>query len=39
LDAAAPHARVAEAVDLTWDIDGVIDILDHTGGAVTPGPD
>jgi len=30
LDAAAPRARVAEAIDLAWDVDGVVDIIDHT---------
>jgi CBS domain-containing protein len=32
LDAAAPRARVTEAIDIAWDIDGVVDIIDHTGG-------
>jgi CBS domain-containing protein len=30
LDATASRARIAEAVDLAWDIDGVIDVIDHT---------
>jgi CBS domain-containing protein len=30
LDATASRARVAEAIDLAWDIDGVIDVIDHT---------
>jgi CBS domain-containing protein len=32
-DAAAPHGQIAEAIDLAWDIDGVVDIIDHTAGA------
>jgi CBS domain-containing protein len=36
LDATASRARVAEAIDLAWDVDGVIDIIDHTAGAPTP---
>lgn len=37
LDGAAPHARVAEAIDLAWDIDGVIDVIDHTSRAAARG--
>src|SRR5215469_2626232 len=36
LDANAPRARVAEAIDLAWDVDGVIDIIDHTTNAPAP---
>ena len=36
LDATASRARVAEAIDLAWDVDGIIDIIDHTAGAHTP---
>lgn len=32
-DATAPRAQVAETIDLAWDIDGVIDVIDHTGHA------
>jgi len=35
-DETASQARVAEAIDLAWDIDGVIDIIDHTAGAPAP---
>jgi osmotically-inducible protein OsmY len=35
LDAAAPRARVCEAIDLAWDIDGVVDIIDHTGASAS----
>jgi CBS domain-containing protein len=28
--AAAEHGSIAAAVDLAWDIDGVVDIIDHT---------
>ncbi|HYK70724.1 MAG TPA: CBS domain-containing protein [Streptosporangiaceae bacterium] len=38
LDAATPRARVGEAIDLAWDIDGVVDIIDHTGGEPAPAP-
>lgn len=30
LNAVASHARVTQAIDLAWDIDGVVDIIDHT---------
>ena len=30
LDGAAPRSHVIEAIDLAWDIDGVVDIIDHT---------
>jgi CBS domain-containing protein len=30
LDATASRARVGEAINLAWDIDGVVDIIDHT---------
>ena len=36
LDATASPSRLSEAVDLAWDIDGVIDIIDHTAGATAP---
>lgn len=36
LDALASRARVAEAMDLAWDIDGVIDVIDHTADAPAP---
>ncbi len=32
LSAATPHAQIAEAIGLAWDIDGVVDIIDHTAG-------
>jgi CBS domain-containing protein len=32
----ASRALVAEAIDLAWDIDGVIDIIDHTEAAPAP---
>jgi CBS domain-containing protein len=36
LDETASRARVAEAIDLAWDIDGVVDIIDHSAGAPAP---
>ena len=36
LDANASRARVAEAIDLAWDVDGVIDIIDHTTDVPVP---
>jgi len=36
LDPTASRARVADAIDLAWDIDGVIDIIDHTEAAPAP---
>jgi CBS domain-containing protein len=36
LDANASRARVAEAIDLAWDVDGVIDIIDHTTNPPAP---
>jgi CBS domain-containing protein len=36
LDANASRARVAEAIDLAWDVDGVIDIIDHTTEVPAP---
>jgi CBS domain-containing protein len=38
LNATASRARVAEAIDLAWDIDGVVDIIDHTTGAPATSP-
>jgi len=39
LDAIASRARVGEAIDLAWDIDGVVDLIDHTDGTpATPAP-
>jgi CBS domain-containing protein len=38
LDTTASRARVAEAIDLAWDIDGVIDVIDHTAAAPAPSP-
>lgn len=29
-DAALPHGQVATAIELIWDLDGVVDVLDHT---------
>jgi CBS domain-containing protein len=29
-DAVLPHGQVATAIDLIWDLDGVVDVLDHT---------
>jgi CBS domain-containing protein len=29
-DGAVSRARVAEAINLMWDVDGVVDIIDHT---------
>jgi CBS domain-containing protein len=31
-DGAVPHGQLAESLDLAWDIDGVVDIIDHTAG-------
>jgi CBS domain-containing protein len=28
-DAALPHGQVATAIELIWDLDGVVDVLDH----------
>jgi CBS domain-containing protein len=28
-DAVLPHGQVATAIDLIWDLDGVVDVLDH----------
>ncbi len=39
LDATASRARVAETIDLAWDIDGVVDIIDHTAVTPEPSPD
>ena len=36
LDANASRAQVAEAIDLAWDVDGVIDIIDHTTDVPVP---
>jgi CBS domain-containing protein len=36
-DGAASRAPVAEAIGLAWDIDGVIDIIDHTVETPAPG--
>ena len=36
LDANASRAQVAEAIDLAWDVDGVIDIIDHTTEVPAP---
>lgn len=37
-DAAVPRARVSEVISLAWDIDGVVDIIDHTVGALATSP-
>lgn len=29
-DGAAPRPQLDEAIDLAWDVDGVVDIIDHT---------
>jgi CBS domain-containing protein len=34
LDATASRTQVSEAINLAWDIDGVVDIIDHTAGTV-----
>jgi len=34
-DAVVPHAQVANAIDLIWTLDGVVDVLDHI---TTPQP-
>jgi len=36
LDATASSARITEAMDLAWDVDGVIDVIDHTAAAPAP---
>jgi len=30
--AAPPRGRIAEVMDLAWDIDGIVDIIDHSAG-------
>lgn len=36
-DGEAGRAQVGEAINLAWDVDGVVDIIDHTAATPAPG--